>query len=52
MEEWEDNITEILSDKKHLFEVALNGQEAYKKLWTKKGKDAFCERFIKIITTK
>ena len=52
IEDWENNFSEILKNEKLLVEVARNGQNAYKELWTKKGRDAFCERFIKIITTK
>ena len=52
IENWKNQFSEILKDDNLLVEVARNGQNAYKELWTKKGRDAFCERFIKIITTK
>ena len=50
IENWESEITKILSDKKLLLKTARNGQDIYKKIWSKQGQDAFCERFIRMIT--
>lgn len=50
IEEWENQIHEILSDERRLKKIAYSGQRAYKKLWSKEGSDEFCKRFIKMIT--
>ena len=50
MEEWENAISEILSDEDKLLMIAKNGQKAFKKLWTKEGKEEFCKRFVKMVT--
>lgn len=52
IEDFENRISEILSDSEFLFKIACNGQKAYKKLWTAEGRKFFCEHFIKIITPK
>ncbi len=52
LEDWVDIFPEILADSKLLLEVAKNGQESYKKLWTREGRTKFCEHFIEIITPK
>ena len=50
IEDWEDTIPEILADEEFLLRIARNGQNLYKKLWTEEGKEAFCERFIEMVT--
>jgi len=50
IEDWKSEFDNILSDEKNLLEVAQNGQEEYKKLWTKEGNEEFCERFIKLVS--
>ena len=52
IEDWQQEFDIIFSDEKNLLEIAKNGQEAYKKLWTKEGEEEFCERFIKIVSPK
>ena len=52
IENWDNEFNEILADKTLLYEVAKNGQDAYKRLWTKEGKKAFCERFYDFLTFK
>ena len=52
LEEWDDSFTEILANHKKLLEIATTGQEMFKKIWTREGNEAFCERFIKMITPK
>ena len=50
IEEWDQEFEKIFSDEKLLLEIARNGQNAYKKIWTKQGSETFCERFIQMIT--
>jgi len=50
IEDWENEITEILADKDFLKEIAEKGQNAYKSIWTKEGQEKFCDRFIELIT--
>jgi len=50
IESWENKIIEILADNKLLLEIAKNGQYSYKMLWTKEGKQEFCNRFIRMIS--
>lgn len=50
IEDWASEIPKVLSDENLLFEVAINGQNQYKKYWTKRGRSVFCERFIDLIT--
>ena len=50
MEKWKENIPRILEDKELLYKLAVNGHHAYRKLWTKEGRDEFCRRFINMIT--
>lgn len=50
IEEWDQEFDDILSDEKLLLEIAKNGQNTYKKIWTKQGCEAFCEHFIKMIS--
>ena len=52
LEDWADVFQEILTDSKLLLEVAKNGQESYKNLWTSEGRKKFCDHFIEIITPK
>jgi hypothetical protein len=52
IEEWKDLIPEILTDENYLIEIAKNGQNAYKKVWSKQGNEAFCDHFIKMVTPK
>ena len=35
-----------------VLEVAKKGQNSYKRIWTKEGKNEFCERFVDMITPK
>lgn len=50
IEEWDEIIPEILSDEDKLFEIAKNGQNSFKRLWTKEGKIEFCQRFVDMVT--
>lgn len=50
IEEWDEIIPEILSDDEKLYRIAKNGQNHYRRLWTKEGRDKFCERFIEMVT--
>lgn len=50
IEEWENQIDEIIQDEEKLFRIAKNGQKLYKTFWTTKGREDFCKRFIKIIS--
>ncbi|HEY0090745.1 MAG TPA: hypothetical protein VGB37_17980 [Candidatus Lokiarchaeia archaeon] len=50
IEDWASEIPKVLSDENFLFEVAINGQNQYKKYWTNRGRSVFCERFIDLIT--
>ncbi|MFX1393677.1 MAG: hypothetical protein ACFFAH_08885 [Promethearchaeota archaeon] len=50
IEKWEHEIPDILNDEDLLLKVAINGQNSYKDIWTKKGRLVFCKRFIKMIT--
>jgi len=52
IEEWKEIIPTILDNKKNLLEIAENGQNAYKKIWSTQGNETFCEHFINIITPK
>ncbi len=52
IENWDNEFNEILANKTLLYEVAKNGQNIYKRLWTKEGKKAFCERFYDFLTFK
>ncbi len=50
IEDWENEIPKILDNEDLLLDVAINGQNQYKKYWTKRGRLVFCERFIDLIT--
>jgi len=50
IEDWPSEFDEIFSDESHLLQIALKGQEEYKKIWTEQGNEEFCDRFIKLIT--
>lgn len=52
IEQWKELIPSILDDDKYLLEVAKNGQEAFKKIWSIKSKKEFCYKFIDLITPK
>lgn len=49
IEEWESTLPNILSDKKLLLKVAKNGQNSFKKIWTKEGNEKFCDHFIEMV---
>ncbi len=49
IESWEKEIAEFMTNDKLLVEVARNGQNSYKRLWIKNGKEEFVNRFINII---
>ena len=49
IEKWESILPNILSDKKLLLKVANNGQNSFKKIWTKEGNDKFCDHFIELV---
>ena len=46
---WDQEFDNLLSDEKLLLEIAKNGQNAYKKIWTMQGCETVCERFIQMI---
>ena len=50
IEDWDQEFDNLLDDEKLLLEIARNGQEKYKKIWTKQGCEVFCEHFIKMIS--
>ena len=50
IEEWKEIIPSILDNRKNLLEIAENGQNAYKKIWSTQGNEKFCEHFISMIT--
>jgi len=52
IEEWKEIIPNILDNRNNLLEIAENGQNAYKKIWSTQGNETFCEHFISIITPK
>jgi hypothetical protein len=52
IEEWNNAFSEILSDEKNLLEVAKNGQNLFKKIWSQKGNEAFCNHFVKMVSPK
>jgi len=52
IENWKAIIPNILDNENYLLEIAKNGQNAYKKIWSKQGNEAFCNHFIKMITPK
>ena len=49
IEDWNENLNNILTDKKNLLEIARNGQELYKKLWDSKGREKFSVYFSNLI---
>jgi len=49
IEDWDQQFDNLLDDEKLLLEIASNGQEIYRKIWTKQGCEAFCEHFIQMI---
>ncbi|MFX0138284.1 MAG: hypothetical protein ACFFDN_31880 [Candidatus Hodarchaeota archaeon] len=50
IEDWDKEIPEILSNETLLLKVAKTGQNQYKKLFTREGRDFFCDRFIQMVT--
>ena len=52
IEEWKEIIPNILDNRNNLLEIAENGQNAYKKIWSTQGNETFCEHFISMITPK
>ncbi|MFW9898242.1 MAG: hypothetical protein ACFFDO_03160 [Candidatus Thorarchaeota archaeon] len=50
IEEWDTQIPKILTDEDLLLDVAKNGQNLYKSLWTEQGRKIFCERFISMVS--
>ena len=50
VKEWGTLINDILKNDENLLKIAKKGQNAYKKIWTEKGKEDFCSRFINLIT--
>lgn len=52
IEEWKEIIPNILDNRNNLLEIAENGQNAYKKIWSTQGNETFCEHFMSIITPK
>ena len=50
IEDWDQEFDVLLDDEKLLLEIAKNGQETYKKIWTKQGCEVFCEHFIQMIS--
>lgn len=49
IEEWENIIPNILSDEHLLLKVASNGQNSFKKIWSKEGNEKFCDHFIEMV---
>jgi hypothetical protein len=49
IEKWDDDFEKILSDEENASRVGELGQEEFRNLWSKKGRQQFCERFIKLI---
>ncbi|MFX1258700.1 MAG: hypothetical protein ACFFAN_12635 [Promethearchaeota archaeon] len=49
IEDFSEELSNAMENEKLLFRIAKNGQEAFKKLWTKKGRKIFCERFIEML---
>ena len=50
IEDWDQEFDILLDDENLLLEIAKNGQETYKKIWTKHGCEAFCKHFIQMIS--
>lgn len=50
IDDWETQIPNILNDDNLLLNVAINGQNSYRNLWTQQGRRIFCKRFLNMIT--
>ena len=50
IESWREKIPEILEDEKNLYDVAMQGQLAFRNIWKKKGVYNFCSHFLNIVS--